>query len=67
MCENLHYESVYFKELHNDQESLLTDNIQSTGSCSVNYYVYSVSLVPRRSRPSQSVNPGSYGSFPDFA
>ena len=20
MCENLHYESVYFKELHNDQE-----------------------------------------------
>ena len=22
MCENLHYESVYFKELHNDQESI---------------------------------------------
>ena len=20
MCENLHYESVYFKELHNEQE-----------------------------------------------
>ena len=20
MCENLHYKSVYFKELHNDQE-----------------------------------------------
>ena len=20
LCENLHYESVYFKELHNDQE-----------------------------------------------
>ena len=20
MCENLHYESIYFKELHNEQE-----------------------------------------------
>ena len=20
MCENVHYESIYFKELHNDQE-----------------------------------------------
>ena len=39
MCENLHYESVYFKELHNEQEYiLLTDNIQNGGSCSVNYY-----------------------------
>ena len=54
MCENLRYESVYFKELHNDQESLLTDNIQSTGSCSVNYYLYSVSLAPRLFRPGQS-------------
>ena len=38
MCENLHYESVYFKELHNQQEyySVLTDNIQNGGSCSVN-------------------------------
>ena len=23
MCENLHYELVYFKELHNDQEYLI--------------------------------------------
>ena len=38
MCENLHYESVYFKELHNQQEyySVLTDNMQNGGSCSVN-------------------------------
>ena len=59
ICENVPYESVYFKELHNDQEyyreeksllhvamvakflddaPILTDNIQSEGSCSVNYY-----------------------------
>ena len=36
MCENVHFESVYFKELHNDPE--LTDNIQNEGSRSVNYY-----------------------------
>ena len=41
MCENLHYESVYFKELHNEQEYyILTDNIQNGDSCSVNYYQY---------------------------
>ena len=41
MCENLHYESVYFKELHNEQEYvLLTDNIQNGGSCSVNYTLF---------------------------
>ena len=34
MCEHLHYESVYFKELHKEQEYY----IQSGGSCSVNYY-----------------------------
>ena len=35
--ENLHCESVYFKELHNDQDSriLLADDIESGGSCSV--------------------------------
>ena len=33
MCEHLHYESVYFKELHKEQEYY----IQSGGSCSVNY------------------------------
>ena len=34
MCEHLHYESVYFKVLHKEQEYY----IQSGGSCSVNYY-----------------------------
>ena len=34
MCEHLHYESVYFKELHKEQEYYM----QSGGSCSVNYY-----------------------------
>ena len=34
MCEHLHYELVYFKELHKEQEYY----IQSGGSCSVNYY-----------------------------
>ena len=34
MCEHLHYESVYFKELHMEQEYY----IQSGGSCCVNYY-----------------------------
>ena len=34
MCEHLHYELVYFKELHKKQEYY----IQSGGSCSVNYY-----------------------------
>ena len=34
MCECLHYESVYFKELRREQEYY----IQSEGSCSVNYY-----------------------------
>ena len=38
MCENLHYESVYFKELHNEQEYYWL-TIQSGGSCSVNYYI----------------------------
>ena len=39
MCEHLHYESVYFKELRTQRARiLLTDNIQSGGSCSVNYY-----------------------------
>ena len=38
MYEHLHYESVYFKELHKEQEHY----IQSGGSCSVNYYYYSV-------------------------
>ena len=33
MCENLHYESVYF----NRPRILLTDNIQNGGSCGVNY------------------------------
>ena len=33
MCEHLHYESAYFKELHKEQEYY----IQSGGSCSVNY------------------------------
>ena len=37
MCENLYYESVYFKELHNEQEYYMTDNIQSGGSCSITY------------------------------
>ena len=41
MCKNLHYESVYFKELHSEHRVLLTSNIQSGGSCSVNYY-YSI-------------------------
>ena len=37
MSENLHYESVYFKELHNWRARiLLTDSIQRGGSCSVN-------------------------------
>ena len=34
MCEHIHYESVYFKELHKEQEYY----IQSGGSCIVNYY-----------------------------
>ena len=34
LCEHLHYESVYFKELHMEQEYY----IQSGGSCCVNYY-----------------------------
>ena len=34
MCEHLHYESVYFKELHKVQEYY----IQGGGSCSVNHY-----------------------------
>ena len=34
MCEHLHYELVYFKELHKEQEYY----IQSGASCSVNYY-----------------------------
>ena len=34
MCEHLHYELVYFKEIHKEQEYY----IQSGGSCSVNYY-----------------------------
>ena len=38
MCENLDYESVYFKELQQRARILLTDNIQSGGSCNVNYY-----------------------------
>ena len=53
MCENLHYESVYFKELHNQQEyfSVLTDNIQNGGNCSVNekqehfYTILFISLI----------------------
>ena len=35
MCENVHYESVYFRELR--PRILLTDNIQSGGSCSTKY------------------------------
>ena len=31
MCENLHYESVYFKQLH-PTTILLTDNVQSGGA-----------------------------------
>ena len=38
MCEHLHYESVYFKELHKEQEYYR----QSGGSCSVNYYQYNI-------------------------
>ena len=39
MCENHHYETVYFKELHNEQiYHGSTIYIQSGGSCSVNYY-----------------------------
>ena len=34
ICEHLHYESVYFKELHKEQKYY----IQSGDSCSVNYY-----------------------------
>ena len=34
MCEHLHYESVYFKELHMEQEYY----IQCRDSWSVNYY-----------------------------
>ena len=34
MCEHIHYESVYFKELHKEQEYY----IQGGGSCSVSYY-----------------------------
>ena len=37
MCEHLHDESVYFKELHKEQEYYL-QSLQSGGSCSVNYY-----------------------------
>ena len=41
MCENLHYESAYFKELHKEQEY--------RGGCSVNYYwwyiVYGVAFA----------------------
>ena len=33
-CEHLYYESVYFKELHKEQEY----SIQSRGNCSVSYY-----------------------------
>ena len=59
MCENLHYESVYFKELHNQQEyySVLTDNIQNGGSCSVNekqeyfYTILFISLIQEYDRP----------------
>ena len=36
MCEHLHCESVYFKELHKEQEYY----IQIGDSCSVNYYPY---------------------------
>ena len=35
MCEHLHYESVYFKELRKEQEYY----IQSGGSCSVDYLI----------------------------
>ena len=37
MCENLHYESVCATQR---PRILLTDNMQSGGSCSVNYYMY---------------------------
>ena len=39
MCEHLHYESAYFKELHQEQEYY----IQSAGTLSVNYYWYTLS------------------------
>ena len=35
MCEHLHYESVYFKELHKEQEY----HIQSRGSCITSYTI----------------------------
>lgn len=42
MCENLHYDqSAYFKELHNNHGYniyILTHNIQSGGSFTINYY-----------------------------
>ena len=34
MSEDLHYQLVYFKELHKEQEYY----IESGGCCSVNYY-----------------------------
>ena len=38
MCENLHYESVYFKEQRNDQEYYLPTIYRARVGCSVNYY-----------------------------
>ena len=40
LCKHLHYESVYFKELHMEQEYY----IQSGGSCCVNYYQFLTNL-----------------------
>ena len=36
MCEHVHYESVYFKELHKEQEYYIQNGV----SCSVNHYYY---------------------------
>ena len=39
MCKNLHYESVYFKELHDEQEYTIYNEFTEQGQLySVNYY-----------------------------
>ena len=45
MCENLPYESVYFKELHNEQECYWPTIYRAGASCSVNYYYTSYILT----------------------
>ena len=59
MCENLHYESVYFKELHNEQECYWP-TIYRAGAAVVSavtgFYYYSLwwPLYEEQWKPSQS-------------